>query len=317
MNSPLTTTFCLAAWFCFASPLHAAWLDESEVDRMAREISRLKFPVAYDAALALLGTREVQASLAYRTSYSQAAPGKDTPFATQALFTDPAAAKGCFMLVIFGHAKAPTDAAERTVQQLQLRFAMPRGQVLGPLHCDGGYRQLALVPLPPPQPPAKPDKNGFIVGGIVGTTGKKGAASSAAEKPNYRWLDLAAVDRVGREIQTLKFPVPYRTAMALLAPTDGDKALHGGSRSSGFTINIRTGESHMPVARHITLTDDKSPIGYFRLEMSGDGVSPRASKEEEKFDQIAIAYYMPRGPVTRAGQATGGYRRFILLPDTP
>jgi hypothetical protein len=316
---PLIPTFWLVALACLACPIRAAWLDESAVDRMARDIAKLKFPLAYEAALAVLGTKEVQAALVQRTTYSTEAPGKDTPFVTQILFTDPAAAKGYFTLVVFGNAKAPIDTAARTVQKLQVRFAMPRGPVRGPLQCDGGYRQLALAPLLPAETLPKPDKDGIIWADKVGSASKKADTGNAAKKPDYHWLDFAAAERVVREIQNLKFPIPYRTALALLAPSDGDRALPKNAIFSAGTLDAQTRE---PIIRSratftFTMTDNSSPDGFFRLEMSGDPMKPGTPKEEQRFDQIAVAYYMPHGPINGPGRATGGYRKFLLLPDAP
>jgi hypothetical protein len=314
------TAFLLSAMACLTAPLGAAWLDEGQVDRMARDISKLKFPLAYEAALAVLGPKEVQAPLVQRTTHGKGAPGKDTPFVTQILFTDPAAAKGYFTLVVFGEAKAPSDSAERTVQKLQLRFSMPRGPVRAPLICDGGYRQLALVPPLPPELQPKPDKNGIVwSGAVVASTGKKTTAASPAAQPAYRWLDFADAERIVREIQALKFPVTHPAAIALLAPSDAKRALPSNVSSSAPTLDAYTGEPKVPARTELrfTLTDDSSPQGFFQLEMSGDTARRGTPQDDQHYDRLAVAYFQPRGPVTGSWKAAGGYRKFFLLPDTP
>lgn len=300
----------LLTWFGLVAPLHATWLDAAGVDRIAREISLLKFPTTYEAALALLGPPETQAALLFRTddAPTPAADG-DTPFVTQVVLSHPAAPKGYFSLVVSGRAKAPTPTAERTVLRLQLRFAMPRGPVLGPLQCEGGYRQLALVPLLPPRPG---DKDGLVFAGTVGKTTKGGTASA---KPVYHWLDFAAVDRINHELVTLKFPLSFRTAMALLAPADHDHALPFSFGSRGGTVDVTRGERHMPITVHVTLTDRDSPEGYFTLEMTGDGVSPRTPKDEWTIHALKIRYLMPRGPAKGDGHTVGGHRQLVLLPE--
>ena len=319
MKPPVRGLLWLATLFCVVGLVRAAWLEESAVDRMARDISKMKFPVAYEDALAVLGPKEVHASFVQRTTYAPGKPGKDVPFVAQILFTDPAAARGYFTLVVFGNAKAPTDTAARIVQKIQVRFAMPRGPVSGPLQCDGGYRQLALAPPPPPEDLPKPDKNGIIwAAGMGGSTSKKADAANAARPSDYRWLDFAAVERVVREIQNLKFPVPYRTAKALLAPSYGSPALPGTTGSTAGTLDAQTGEPRIRsrVEHSFTMTDDSSPDGFFRLEMSGDALRQGAPKDDEQIDRVAVAYLMPRGPVTAKRKATGGYRKFFLLPDS-
>lgn len=299
-----------------ASAASADWFEPRDIDRMAHDFRRLKFPAPYPDVLAIVGDTAVQQRLRMHTGLSPGATSDGT-FTTRIVLTDPAAGQGCQLLELHGSTQDGTAPQNRLVHAITVRLYQPRGRVTGPLAAEGGYRQFVLRrPGPPPTaPPGKtivavkdgvimtgPDKGTPVIfGGTVGTT-----KAAGGPPPVYRWLEPAALDRIERQLRTLKLPVTLKEAMKLLSPSDGERQLPRSVRMSDGRLDS------MRVEVPVDFTDRASPAGYYSLLMSGDGFSPNTSRDAWRIEQIALNYHMPVAPVTARRSTQGGYRSFEL-----
>ena len=152
MKIASTAFFLVLALSCRAVD-QPKWLSDGDVDRVAREVSKITFPITVDAALAVIGPVATQKTLP-RMVANSGPKWPDKPYYMSVDLTSYFDPRGHFILrIYFTKKKAGAAFSDAPVViKMDVEFLMPRGPVDEFGLCERGWRSLTLEAQEPNQP---------------------------------------------------------------------------------------------------------------------------------------------------------------------